>query len=231
MRRNGLNRSCAVRSFARRRPKPVIQVGSTFRMRSKFAAMAASLTRLGNLALQNTRRIPSRRKAPFFQPCRFRPLHTTPVYRRPNENQSSEIQFDINALEAEDREQYNLLSPEEKQGFEEEYIALHKYMTSPEVEAELNAEVAQAAYEVQQRMPPDNVRPPRIKPGLMSMGELDEEGTGEDEEFKGDDISSSAHGELEQHREKREYARIAAWEMPLLSSMSPSPKTAIYGLS
>ncbi len=182
--------------------------------------MAASLNKLRNLALQNTRQIPSRRKAPFFQPCRFRPLHNTSIYRHPNENQPSKIKFDINALEPEDREEYNLLSLEEKQGFEEEYIALHKHMTSPEVEAELNAEVAQAAYEVQQRTPPDNVRPPRIKPGLMSMGELDAEGTGEDEEFKGDDISSTAHGELEQHREMREYARIAAWEMPLLSSMS-----------
>lgn len=189
--------------------------------------MAASLNRLRNLALQNTSQIPSRRRAPFFQPCRFRPLHTTPLFRRPDENQPSKIQFDINALDAEDREEYNLLSAEEKQGFEEEYIALHEHMTSPEVEAELNAEVAQAAYEVQQTMPPDNVRPPRIKPGLMSMGELDEEGTGQDEEFKGDDISSTAHGELEQHREMREYARIAAWEMPLLSSMLSSLETAM----
>lgn len=33
-----------------------------------------------------------------------------------------------------------------------------------------------------------------------------------------DDISSLGHGELEQHREMRHYARLAAWEMPLLSS-------------
>jgi len=41
----------------------------------------------------------------------------------------------------------------------------------------------------------------------------------EDPEFQEDDITSLAHGELEQHREYREYARLAAWEMPLLSSM------------
>lgn len=42
---------------------------------------------------------------------------------------------------------------------------------------------------------------------------------GEEDEFEEDDISSLGHGELEQHREMRDYARIAAWEMPLLSSM------------
>lgn len=50
------------------------------------------------------------------------------------------------------------------------------------------------------------------------MGEIDEQGSGEDDEFDGDDITSIAHGELEQHREIRDYARIAAWEMPMLSS-------------
>lgn len=39
-----------------------------------------------------------------------------------------------------------------------------------------------------------------------------------EEDFFGDDISSHGHGELEQHRELREYARLAAWELPLLSS-------------
>lgn len=42
---------------------------------------------------------------------------------------------------------------------------------------------------------------------------------GEDE-FDEDDILSMAHGKLEEHREAREYARVAVWEMPLLSSAS-----------
>lgn len=41
---------------------------------------------------------------------------------------------------------------------------------------------------------------------------------GPEDEFVGDDISSMAHGKLEEIRERRHYARIAAWEMPLLSS-------------
>ena len=50
---------------------------------------------------------------------------------------------------------------------------------------------------------------------------------GEEEPFEEDDmeddlnvdLSSLAHGELEHHREMRHYARLAAWEMPLLASM------------
>jgi hypothetical protein len=64
----------------------------------------------------------------------------------------------------------------------------------------------------------------------MSMGEEDEEGTGPDDEFKEDDISSLAHAELEQHREMREYARLAAWEMPLLSSKLPTQISQYFGL-
>lgn len=39
-----------------------------------------------------------------------------------------------------------------------------------------------------------------------------------DEEFNEDDILSGAHGKLEEHREMREYARLAIYDMPLLSS-------------
>ncbi|KAK0615018.1 mitochondrial ribosomal subunit protein-domain-containing protein, partial [Bombardia bombarda] len=42
---------------------------------------------------------------------------------------------------------------------------------------------------------------------------------GEDD-FEEDDILSMAHGKLEEHREFREYARIAVWEMPLLSKLA-----------
>ncbi|KAI1389841.1 mitochondrial ribosomal protein [Hypoxylon trugodes] len=38
--------------------------------------------------------------------------------------------------------------------------------------------------------------------------------------FDEDDIMSMAHGKLEEFREYREYARIAAWEMPLLSKLA-----------
>jgi small subunit ribosomal protein S35 len=40
---------------------------------------------------------------------------------------------------------------------------------------------------------------------------------GEDD-FEEDDMMAMGHAKLEEHREFREYARIAVWEMPLLSS-------------
>ncbi|KAI4600785.1 37S ribosomal protein S24, mitochondrial [Pestalotiopsis sp. 9143b] len=42
----------------------------------------------------------------------------------------------------------------------------------------------------------------------------------DEEDFEEDDIMSLAHGKLEEHREYREYARIAAWQMPLLSKLA-----------
>ncbi|CAJ2502709.1 Uu.00g101030.m01.CDS01 [Anthostomella pinea] len=42
----------------------------------------------------------------------------------------------------------------------------------------------------------------------------------DEDEFDEDDIMSMAHGKLEEFREYREFARIAAWQMPLLSKLA-----------
>lgn len=71
------------------------------------------------------------------------------------------------------------------------------------------------------RAPPfREMRVEKPKPGLLNMGATPADEPEEDPEFQEDDISSLAHGELEQHREFRHYARLAAWEMPLLTSMN-----------
>ncbi|KAL2071582.1 hypothetical protein VTL71DRAFT_12817 [Oculimacula yallundae] len=60
----------------------------------------------------------------------------------------------------------------------------------------------------------------KMKDTFMNMGEAEpweDEYTMEDED---DDLNSLAHGELEQHREMRHYARLIAWEMPLLSKLA-----------
>lgn len=54
-----------------------------------------------------------------------------------------------------------------------------------------------------------------------------EESLGPDEDYYGDDLTSLGHGELEQHRELREYARLIAWELPLLSRTSILPPPAM----
>ncbi|OCL07135.1 hypothetical protein AOQ84DRAFT_295677 [Glonium stellatum] len=57
----------------------------------------------------------------------------------------------------------------------------------------------------------------RGKIGFFGEGE---EELGPDDDYYGDDITALGHGELEQHRELREYARLAAWELPLLSKLT-----------
>ena len=58
--------------------------------------------------------------------------------------------------------------------------------------------------------------------GSFWYDETDEEGVADDlvPEFQEDDMTTLAHGKLDEIREYRHYARIAAWEMPLLSSKS-----------
>jgi small subunit ribosomal protein S35 len=66
------------------------------------------------------------------------------------------------------------------------------------------------------------VAPPRkkrLKQTFMNLGDpepWEEENLMTDDQ---DDMTPLGHGELEKHREMRHYARLAAWEMPLLSSM------------
>jgi small subunit ribosomal protein S35 len=62
------------------------------------------------------------------------------------------------------------------------------------------------------------VRRKKMKETFLNMGEQEAFEDGGFMEDGQDDISTLAWGELEQHREWRHYARLAAWEMPLLSS-------------
>ena len=64
--------------------------------------------------------------------------------------------------------------------------------------------------------PPSRIeKEQRVPEGFFNMNEAEDKYSDEEEEG---DISSLAHGEMEKHREQREYARLAAWEMPMLSS-------------
>lgn len=63
--------------------------------------------------------------------------------------------------------------------------------------------------------PPLDTEPPSQNKGFFAMYE-DEEEEADDPPFLADDISSTAHGELEQVRELRELYRAIGWDMPLL---------------
>lgn len=60
-------------------------------------------------------------------------------------------------------------------------------------------------------------RQKKPKDTFLNLGDPDpweEDGQLEDDH---DEITTLGHGELERHREMRHYARLAAWEMPLLA--------------
>lgn len=198
--------------------------------------MAAAVHRLVFTARRCTCQIPSRSRTQLQRPYRpFRAFTTSPPIARRNKDDDDDYDDDeddglftsrrkplsfVDSLDPTARAHYEALSPKEREAFEAQSRQMDEYMTSSAVESELSAAVSQAVHEVALESPQDDTLPEKIRPGFMAMGEEDEQGTGEDDEFEDDDITSLGHGELEQHREMREYARIAAWEMPLLSSMS-----------
>ncbi|KAL9000593.1 MAG: hypothetical protein Q9169_000886 [Polycauliona sp. 2 TL-2023] len=191
--------------------------------------MAASpFSRLGFASLRYSCRTQCRRKEWIGRSAR-RPFNSTSTYlaRSDEQDHSSPrnvpkepYSFNYDRLVPAERHQYDLLSPEEKKQFQHDERAAYEHLTSSEVESELQGMVSQAVYDISREAPRERDIPPRITPGLMAMGEVDEQDSGEDEDFEGDDITSTAHGELEQHREIRDYARIAAWEMPMLSKLA-----------
>lgn len=170
------------------------------------------------LALRYTCQIPSRRKLTVSTVSSANRFLSTKSSN--DKDFPRPFVFDVASLSPEARNHYSYLSPEEKADYEKASQSLDKLMKLPEVESKLKGVVGEAIHEVVTQVRIPKIQPPRLKLGLFSMGEEDPVVTGEDEEFEGDDITSLAHGDLEQHRELREYARIAAWEMPLLSSSS-----------
>lgn len=57
----------------------------------------------------------------------------------------------------------------------------------------------------------------KVKTGFWAEGD---ETMGVDEDYFGDDLTSHGHGELQKQRDIREYARLIAWELPLLSQLA-----------
>ena len=200
--------------------------------------MAAAFQKAGFVVIRYSCRVQCRRKQ-WPPAIKAQSFHTNPVRRAlrvPDDEEEAALRkyskgpwtFNYDDLSPEERHQYDLLSPDEKRQWQAQEKANYEHMTSPAVESELQGYISQALSEINQENPREKVPERRIKPGLMAMGEVDEQDSGEDEDFDGDDITSIAHGELEQHREMREYARIAAWEMPMLSS---APYNPIHPLS
>ena len=130
-----------------------------------------------------------------------------------------EYQFSIDELNADERARYEAFSPAEQKIYRDERKYIYDTLSSSKADSMFQRMVSQSNADYERDAPHVDFPQRRpIKSGFWNYGELEREDSGEDEEYEGDDLNELGHAELEQHREIRHYARIAAWEMPLLSS-------------
>jgi small subunit ribosomal protein S35 len=89
-----------------------------------------------------------------------------------------------------------------------------------QLDEEIKAEAEESRQRVSARVPRGPApRRQKAKNSFLNLGEEEPFEFDDDPEDDHDDLSTLAHGELEHHREMRHYARLAAWDMPLLASM------------
>lgn len=118
---------------------------------------------------------------------------------------------------------YDRLPPEEREQFDAENRRIVEEFNDPEKRKKIFADLDKKAADIEKSTPMrfEDYKPRRGS-NFWSSAEEDEFADVEDADdtFLDDDIPSIAHAELEVHREVREYARITAWDMPMLSSRS-----------
>ncbi|OKL64038.1 hypothetical protein UA08_00597 [Talaromyces atroroseus] len=126
-----------------------------------------------------------------------------------------------NFTEAE-KSMYELMSPEERAVFDAENRRFVEMWRDPRRQKEDIDLIEQSAARIEKesKMRFEDVR--ERNRGFWAEEEDDEFSNAEDgdDTFNDDEITSMAHAELELHREVREYSRIAAWDMPLLSNLT-----------
>ncbi|KAK2768636.1 28S ribosomal protein S35, mitochondrial [Arachnomyces sp. PD_36] len=125
-------------------------------------------------------------------------------------------------LDPDEKSMYEMMSPEDREIFDQNSRAIADDYANPQKREPMISDINQMVYDIDKEIPmPFNDTKPKVM-GFWGEDEDDEFAWVEDndDEFKDDDIASIAHAELDQHREIREYARIAAWDMPLLSKLA-----------
>ncbi|KAJ5203264.1 hypothetical protein N7449_005343 [Penicillium cf. viridicatum] len=132
-------------------------------------------------------------------------------------------EYSVDLLTMEQRSMYDMMSPEERAAFDEENTRMVAEFNNPQKRAAAFEEIEQTILQIdkEEDLRFEDIRPRR--PGFWAEDEPDElVNTLEDgdEEINDDEITSLAHAEMELHREMREYARITAWDMPMLSKLA-----------
>ncbi|KAJ5303423.1 hypothetical protein N7476_010222 [Penicillium atrosanguineum] len=128
-------------------------------------------------------------------------------------------EYSPDLLSKEDRSMYDMMAPEQRAQFDADNRRLVAEFNDVEKRAAMFAELDKKVNQIDKE---EDLRFEDIRGkqrGFWAEDDPDEFAQVEDgdEEINDDEITAMAHAELELHREVREYARIAAWDMPMLS--------------
>ncbi|KAI5292800.1 28S ribosomal protein S35, mitochondrial [Ascosphaera acerosa] len=131
--------------------------------------------------------------------------------------------FSPDILTPKELEEYNTLTPEQRKEFAANMDKALDVLRSSDETSEALAAMERDLFELEREVDyPTSL--PRARPeGFWAEDEEDEFARAAkdgDDHFNDDDITTMAHTELDAHRDVRHYARIAAWEMPLLSKFA-----------
>lgn len=134
-------------------------------------------------------------------------------------------QLTINNLDAAARADYDSQPPEEQEVTRETLRILSDRTRVRRLEAEIDEEIAREVAAIDREAPISFTEKKKLNKnnvGFWADDEDDEFGQvpDGDDEFLGDDMTTPAHGQLDLHRDMREYQRRIAWDMPLLRSLS-----------
>ncbi|CAI7567790.1 unnamed protein product [Penicillium glandicola] len=132
-------------------------------------------------------------------------------------------EYSVDNFTKEQRSMYDMMSAEERAEFDEANIRMVAEFNDPGKRAAAFEEIEQSVLQIEKDV---DLRFEELRPrqaGFWAEDEPDElVNTLEDgdEEINDDEITSLAHAEMELHREMREYARLTAWDMPMLSKLA-----------
>lgn len=123
-------------------------------------------------------------------------------------------------LSKEERSMYDMMSPEQRAEFDAENRRAVADFNDLDKRTAAFAELEKSVNQIEKEQ---DIRFEDVRDksrGFWAYDESDELALLEDgdEEVNDDEITSTAHAQMELQRELREYARITAWDMPMLSS-------------
>lgn len=166
------------------------------------------------------------RQAPEYELETLRKLYEP----EPSEYMSPETPLTLDDLTREEHEDYKALSKEQKS----DYLPRlnHFKALAESTDRQVDEDTADKMISRLRREDPIDLRIPpatstKTGMGIWAEDEEDEFGQTPDNDDEQDPsaMTSVAENELQLHREIRQYTRVAAWEMPLLTSKYSIPPT------